>query len=305
MTRLPSGTSVWLPEDCAKLRQCEKDLRDLFLEAGAGEIATPTLEYVRDLERGFGFSKKIFKILDLESDGEILGLRPELTTSAAALFASSLSNRPLPLKLFYIGQVYRQEMRHRGLFREFRQAGFECYGGDLYEEDLNAIRLAVKALSKFDVKREAVIEIGHVGIVEALLAEEKITGAKRTEIKESIRKKSADRLPEKFQRLLKIDSEEAMFDSVRAMTRNPGVLTAIEEMERMANALRDLPCRIIFEIAATREIEYYTGIVFEGLLPKLGRPVFSGGRYDRLVEQFGTATPATGFSLELETLLRR
>lgn len=295
--KMPSGLSVWLPEDCAKLRQCETSLRELFAEAGAGEIATPSIDYLDVLEKGFGHSRKIFRIAD--SAGEILGLRPELTTSAARLFASSMASRPRPLKIFYIGQVFRQEPRHHGHFREFRQAGYESYGGDLFIEDVAAITLAARSVAKIGVEG-CVIEIGHVGIVESLLDQEKILGARRDEIKDSIRRKSPDGLPEIFRLLLDAD-----ITTVRSLTASPNVHSAVDELARIGAALSDLPYKVIFELAATRQIEYYTGIVFEGLMPRLGRPIFSGGRYDRLVEQFGPPAPATGFSLELETLLRR
>ena len=41
----------------------------------------------------------------------------------------------------------------------------------------------------------------------------------------------------------------------------------------------------------------------EGYVPDLGFPLLSGGRYDKLHEQFGQATPAVGFALGLERLM--
>ena len=51
------------------------------------------------------------------------------------------------------------------------------------------------------------------------------------------------------------------------------------------------------------ELSYYTGIIFQGFVLGLGTPILSGGRYDHLVEQFGEATPATGFSVHINYLL--
>ncbi len=56
-----------------------------------------------------------------------------------------------------------------------------------------------------------------------------------------------------------------------------------------------------------RNLEYYTGFVFEVVLPKLGRasPVAGGGRYDRLLKQVGAPrdVPAVGAAVHTERLL--
>jgi ATP phosphoribosyltransferase regulatory subunit len=56
-----------------------------------------------------------------------------------------------------------------------------------------------------------------------------------------------------------------------------------------------------------RNLEYYTGFVFEVVLPKLGRasPVAGGGRYDRLLRQVGAPrdVPAVGAAIHTERLL--
>jgi ATP phosphoribosyltransferase regulatory subunit len=56
-----------------------------------------------------------------------------------------------------------------------------------------------------------------------------------------------------------------------------------------------------------RDLEYYTGFVFEISVPKLGprSPIAGGGRYDSLVADVGAATavPAVGSSIHTERLL--
>ncbi len=304
--QLPWGTTAWLPEECRRLRECEGALRDLFLSAGASEVAMPAFEKAEILEKGFGNPDKLFRFLD--RDGSLLALRPELTTPAACLFASALYDRPLPLKLFYIGQVFRQEPRHHGHFREFRQAGFECYGGESVSADVAVLKLAATALARLGAA-EAVIELGHVGIVETLLAEAGISGARRLRIKQAIARKDrggleASGAPPVLSRLLAIHGGETLFARAREVLSGSRALEALSNLEEIAGRVSAGGTRTVIEICSTRGIDYYTGLVFEGLLPRVGRPVLSGGRYDRLVEQFGPATPATGFSIELETIIR-
>jgi ATP phosphoribosyltransferase regulatory subunit len=295
-----------LPEECGRLRACEAILRDLFVEAGAGEIATPAFEYAEVLERGFGNPDLFFRLPDF--DGRVLALRPELTTPAARLFATAMADRPLPLKIFYIGQVFRQAPKHRGLFREFRQAGFECYGGERRGEDLATIRLAAQALERLALPA-VVLEIGHVGIVESILDEAGLDGRQRDRIRIEVGRKDRGALrrlgaPEILERLVRLPARPEALAEARTILAESKARAALDELEAVVAALGDLPLSTVIEIAAVREIDYYTGIVFEALHSGLGRSILGGGRYDRLVEEFGAATPATGFSLELEAILR-
>jgi len=62
----------------------------------------------------------------------------------------------------------------------------------------------------------------------------------------------------------------------------------------------------IVDLSIARGLEYYTGMVFEIDCPLLGaqKQVCGGGRYDRLVEEFGgPSIPATGFALGIDRLV--
>ena len=62
-----------------------------------------------------------------------------------------------------------------------------------------------------------------------------------------------------------------------------------------------------FEAEFGRTLEYYTGFVFEVVVPGLGRqsPVAGGGRYDTLMKQCGAQddVPAVGGAIHTERLL--
>ncbi len=60
--------------------------------------------------------------------------------------------------------------------------------------------------------------------------------------------------------------------------------------------------RVIFDLGLVRNIGYYSGAVFQVYDPAHGVPIGSGGRYDELLERFGSARPAVGFALNVEAL---
>ena len=64
--------------------------------------------------------------------------------------------------------------------------------------------------------------------------------------------------------------------------------------------------RCVFAAAFVRDLDYYTGFVFEALDPKRadGRPAIGGGRYDRLARRLGAAMdiPAVGAAIWIDRL---
>jgi len=85
-----------------------------------------------------------------------------------------------------------------------------------------------------------------------------------------------------------------------------------ERGESALAALREV-CQILddygmtrfvsLDLGLVRDMDYYTGMVFEGYTAGLGFPLCGGGRYDRLLGHFGPDLPAVGFALNTDHLL--
>ena len=58
-----------------------------------------------------------------------------------------------------------------------------------------------------------------------------------------------------------------------------------------------------YDLAEVRDLDYYTGVTFEGFAPGLGFSLISGGRYDDLIGHFGPPCPAVGWALTLDRVL--
>jgi ATP phosphoribosyltransferase regulatory subunit len=57
------------------------------------------------------------------------------------------------------------------------------------------------------------------------------------------------------------------------------------------------------DFALLRDLEYYTGFVFEGYIADLGFSLCGGGRYDSLLPRFGYDAPAVGWMVGVERIL--
>jgi ATP phosphoribosyltransferase regulatory subunit len=78
---------------------------------------------------------------------------------------------------------------------------------------------------------------------------------------------------------------------------------AVTGMRRVYELLEEsVAARVIFDLGLVRNIDYYTGAVFEVYDPALGAPIGGGGRYDDLLGRFGRSLPAVGFALYVDSL---
>jgi ATP phosphoribosyltransferase len=65
----------------------------------------------------------------------------------------------------------------------------------------------------------------------------------------------------------------------------------------------DIAEQVRFEPLLTQEIDYYTGMVFRAYASGAGKAVLAGGRYDKLVGDFGRDMPAVGFAMYVDEVL--
>src|SRR5660398_240520 len=127
--RTPAGTRDVLPTEAAELRVIEDAVRLVFRGFGYGEVVTPTLEY----EEVLALSEESALLTGfrmLEEHGELLLLRPDLTTPIARMVAGRLRNGTPPHRIYSVSNVFRRISPQRGREIEFRQAGVELLGAE-------------------------------------------------------------------------------------------------------------------------------------------------------------------------------
>ncbi|MGC8484206.1 MAG: ATP phosphoribosyltransferase regulatory subunit, partial [Candidatus Baltobacteraceae bacterium] len=91
----------------------------------------------------------------------------------------------------------------------------------------------------------------------------------------------------------------------RELASNPEAQAAIYRLERILAraAAIGFGSRVAIDPALLRDLEYYTGFVFEGFLDDLGFSLCGGGRYDSLLPRFGYDVPAVGWMVGVERIL--
>ncbi|BDG61272.1 ATP phosphoribosyltransferase regulatory subunit [Caldinitratiruptor microaerophilus] len=317
---VPDGVKDRLPRETARLRRLEDRLLEVFRLWGYREVMTPAFEFLETALAGQEARARredYYQLFDRR--GRTLVLRPDMTAPIARLAASRAAVEPLPLRYSYRGPVFRRRGHRYGELHEVWQAGVELIGARGMRADAEIIALACDALARAGLQGYKV-GVGHVAVVEGLLARAGVPGSAAADLKEAL----AARDLVAFERLareaapagadLLVDMASFTGSAREALGRfggEPGdpVRAALEEIDGTLRLLAGygVEAQVCLDLGLARHFGYYTGIVFEAYAPGVGAPVLGGGRYDRLLAAFagdGAGTPATGFALDLDRVLQ-
>ena len=166
---LPEGVRDLLFADTAAFRGMEASLQATWSAWGYREISLPTFEYADTLATDVGAAVDAEMYRFFDRHGRTLALRPDMTIPTARVVGTRLFDQPMPLRLAYVGSVFRYEPPRAGRQHEFTQAGVELIGAPGPVADAESIALAVAALRAVGVPAFR-ITVGHVGFFRGLLA---------------------------------------------------------------------------------------------------------------------------------------
>ena len=317
---LPEGMEEWLPPASWKLEELRRDLLDLYRDRGYGLILPPLLEHLETLMAGAGsdLEQQTFKLVDPAS-GRLLGLRADLTPQAAHIAARRYADQKV-VRLCYLGTVLRARADSIGGARSPRQVGCELFGEADVAADLEILDLMLETLSRAGV-RETYLDLGHVGIYRAMASGLNLSPADEDALFEILQRKSGPDLEQfaatkklaaaavkRLTLLMDLNGDVTVLKRARAELKSAGaaVLRCLDVLERASGELGrkrpHLPIHV--DLAELRGYRYQTGMVFAAFAPGHGRELARGGRYEAQSGANGRTRPATGFSADLNELLR-
>lgn len=317
---LPQGVEEALPPTSWQLEDLRRKLLDDYRRRGYELILPPLIEHLDALLTGTAqdLDPRTFKFTDPAS-GRLLGLRADMTPQAARIAARRYADQPI-VRLCYLGTVLRAQPDALGGPRSPRQVGCEIFGEAGIEADVEVIRVMLRTLKLAGVKKPY-LDLGHVGIYRAVSAKLALAADDEAGLFDILQRKSQPDLAEfaaarglkpkithTFAELMQLNGDVTVLQRARETLKSAGagVQQAIDALERMVSELREespkLPIHL--DLAELRGYRYHTGMVFAAFAPGHGREIARGGRYDGVGAEFGVSRPATGFSADLNELLR-
>ena len=308
----PKGTQDILPADSAKWQYVENVARETFKKYNYGEIRTPMFEHYEVISRSVGDTTDIVtkEMYDFHDKGDRhITLRPEGTAPVVRSYVENKLFAPevqKPVKVYYIGSMFRYERPQAGRLREFHQLGVECFGSKNPATDVETIAMAYQLFNTLGIK-DVTLHLNSLGNTESRLAYRQALIDYLTPMRESLSKDSQRRLDENPLRVL--DSKEKE-DKV-AVENAPSILDYLDEesqahFDEVCAMLDSLNIPYVIDTNMVRGLDYYNHTIFEFIttIDKSELTICAGGRYDSLVEYFGgPETAGFGFGLGLERLL--
>ncbi|MED1915728.1 ATP phosphoribosyltransferase regulatory subunit [Brevibacillus sp. DP1.3A] len=313
----PLGMRDILPESLAKQRYLERELRQCIERWGYEEISTPSLEYFDTVGAASAtLTDRMFRLLDKQ--GHTVVLRPDMTTPIARVVSSLYKDVPLPIRLYYQANVFRAQEKEAGRNAEFCQTGIELIGDASVDADAEAIALAVFCLRVAGVETFR-IAIGHVDFVDGLLEEEIEDEHVRNQFRQFLYERDfvgfrqllatvdiPTEAKSRLEALLRLQGGKGKIEVARELAGNGKARRAVETIASLWESLEAYGVTedLLIDFNLIINLNYYTGVVFEGYAADLGSPLLGGGRYDQLLSQFGRAASATGFAIKMDRLLQ-
>ena len=313
----PEGVRDVYGKECARKLTIENKINNIFNLYGFHNVQTPTFEFfdIFNKERGSVPSKNLYKFFDRE--GNTLVLRPDLTPSIARIAAKNYMDVNVPIKLCYNANTYINNSELQGKLKEITQLGCELIGDDSVEADAEMVALVVNSLKSagFD---KFLVEIGQVDFYKGLLEECGFEDDVEEELRVRIENKNffgveelldskdiSSNVKDTFLKLPSLFGSSDVLDKAKELATNEKSLKAIEKLEEVYSILVDYGVAdyISFDLGMLSNFNYYTGIIFKAYTYGTGDAIVAGGRYDKLLSQFGKDSAAIGFAVYMDQLL--
>ena len=313
----PEGVRDIYDRECARKNIVEQRILRQMQLFGYSAIETPMFEFfdIFAKERGSVSDREMYKFFDRYNNTVVL--RPDMTPAIARCVTKFYGEETMPQRLCYLGHTFTNSASYKGRLYEVTQSGAELIGDDSAQADAEMIAMVIQSLRSAGLK-EFQVELGEVEFFRGLLEEAGISEEEGDELRELIENKNYFGVEDYISNVLKKADFKDVFlklpelfgsvDNIRKakeMTKNQRAQSAIDRLEKVHQILKEygLTEYISYDLGMLSKFSYYTGIIFKAYSYGIGDYMVSGGRYDKLLVQFGRDISAIGFAITIDRLM--
>jgi ATP phosphoribosyltransferase regulatory subunit len=315
LSKIPPGVQYIFDAEVRLRRWIEQQAMEVFAGWSYAEIVLPIFDYADLFSLGMGKEQAEMTYRFTGRDGKLLALRPDMTSLVARTIATRFRNHPRPIRLSYSGEVFRWDEPRAGRQYEFHQIGLEHIGSDRLEADTEVLVIVIETLKKLGLA-DFTITLSHVDFFNGIAENLKFDDENRRRLREMVDRKETEQINnflkpyasqsarEAFCKLATLAGKREIIAEARQPVTNEKSVAALDDLERVYRIAEELgiDAYIDIDLGDVGGLDYYTGLTFKIYAPGLGAALGRGGRYDRLLENFGVSEPAVGFSLCLDWL---
>jgi len=240
--------------------------------------------------------------------GESISLSPEATASVCrAYIEHNMQQLPQPVKLYYMGPMFRRERPQKGRYRQFYQIGAEVLGGsDAPAIDAEVIEMVMTFFDRLELQGVQ-LDINSIGDRNCRPKYVELLRAELLKVKDKLGPDSQRRIETNPLRVLdsKVKEEQAIIEKLPRIGDHlceecAAHYAAVKHQLEMRGVIYRENWRLV------RGLDYYMRTTFEITAQGLGsqNAVCGGGRYDGLVELLGgPPTKGIGFAIGEDRLI--
>lgn len=318
LSKIPGGMRYYSGAEARLRRSVEDRIMAVFDGWSYEEITTPCVDYLALFERGMGYEEAHRSFRFTDSDGLMLALRPDVTSSVARAAATLFAEKTRPLRFCYASPVFHQRQRtHAEWRRENKQLGGELIGVGGRDAEIETLSVAMEILTTLNLRSDCRITVNSVEIFSGISENLTLDALQRERMRQLVDTRDAAELQKflsnfkttetervAFSRLMRLSGKGEILEGARRIITNPRSLVALDGLEslwRIIEALGMADCCDI-DLGDVSGLDYYTGLTFKIYVAGAGTRIGGGGRYDNLTANFGRPEPAVGFVLDLDAL---
>ena len=331
-----TGMKDIMPEEMQIRDYVINVIKKTYGKFGFTPMETPCMENIENLssKQGGENEKLIFKILKRgeklslesaksESDVVDFGMRYDLTVPLVRYYSNHANELPSPFKALQIGNVWRADKPQKGRYRQFMQCDIDILGEESNLAEIELILATTTTLGRLGFQNFQ-IRINDRRLLKAMAAysgfEEKdfddvfitldkmdkigMEGVERELIADGYDSGSVEKYLALFRDMEASEDRLSFIEEKMTGFFDEEAKAGFREIIESVNTTKDDCFQLVFDPTLVRGMSYYTGTIFEIMMPELGISCGGGGRYDKMVGRFtGKDVPACGFSIGFERII--
>jgi ATP phosphoribosyltransferase regulatory subunit len=307
---LPTGFYDLIGADAEIKRKITNALAKLFHANGYLLVNPSTMEFERNLfsKEDEVLKKNSFHVIDPYSK-EMLAICPDITLQISRIVTNVTRTHSLPLRLAYVGDVFRVKTSSLQDNRRVTQAGIEIVGCDKLEADIEVLNIIVTSLNQLKIG-DYVLNFNLPDLLSIFAEKAKLTADSVKEMREAVNNKDISSLKALFSKqkavqelILPFEYDTKLLKRLVASLKLPKAAKLL--FTRLDKLIAELLChnpklKIIIDPLAQSNFEYHSDWSFSVVSTVSDVVLARGGRYS--LQKQNDVKDAVGASFYVDQL---
>lgn len=316
---LPDGFHFLGPTESAKRRNLLDPISQYLNNSGYSEVILPAMDYSASFTNLLNTedSQSILRFRDLQ--GKEISPSTDLTLQVVKGMAG-LTHLSENQKVYYTAKRIKDHKKRNASRREVLQVGAERIGMSS-AKDISEILIEADSILKIaNPKFRPTIVLGHNYLIRSILENLSLNESEKSHLKAMIHSKNLPviqsfsdnkKIPSEIKNMLTSITMQIDFDTMKKNLESwklpfsfdmNSFLDSFQKVYDSWNA-KDRFSDLCVDFSIVRDLNYYTGFLFQGFIHSESEAVLNGGQYDHLYEIYGTEQKAAcGYAIQIDTL---